>query len=106
MQKNFSPVGKLVVSFKSNKNLLVIGRDGVATAVEISFDEEKAEVDSSVTIQCYEIERGLVMHTTLNMPPLIKYEFEDLFTFQENIRYKKSNQNDLIKAPETWEFSG
>jgi hypothetical protein len=78
MKKEFMIVGDLTMEFEGKKKLHVVGRDVIPTRVDVEFDE-KGTTDSKVTIKQYELECGLVSMTELVMPPLVSYEFKDIF---------------------------
>jgi len=78
MKKEFMLVGNLGMTFKDGKSLRVLGRDVVATGVDVEFDE-KGIADSKVMIRQLELECGLVSETELVMPPLLSYDFKDIF---------------------------
>jgi hypothetical protein len=95
MQGHFDAVGRLKITFDGGKEAVIIGGEGVVTTVDLESDKDHCDVD----MKCFELERGLVMRSIFQMPPIAAYEFEDVFMVIDN-NYRKTGERQLT---EKWE---
>jgi hypothetical protein len=96
LKKSFKCVAMLSLRFKDGRKMDFRGGQGVVTGVDIEYDENGTG-DTIVNIEHYEIERGCVSRIVATLPPLVSYDFKNVF-------YRATSGTRIPDDEESWKL--